>query len=72
MAGWLAASLALAVLIARLPHATWPEQFGLVCGMFAAVFAGSWWLGLGGWAAARLAWAADRARSRRALVLNRG
>jgi hypothetical protein len=66
MAGWLAAALALAVLIARLPQATWPEQFGLVCGMFALAFAGSWWLGVAGWAAARLAWVADRVRHRRA------
>jgi hypothetical protein len=58
--GWLVAVALLAVLIARFPGATWPEQFGLAVALLGVAVAGSWWIGLAGWAVARLAWLADR------------
>ena len=61
-AGWLVAGVLLAVLIARFPGATWPEQFGLLAALLGVAVLGSWWIGLAGWAVARLAWLADRAR----------
>ena len=59
-AGWAAAVVLLAVLLARFPHATWPEQFGLVAGLFGAAVLGHWWVGLAAWAVARAAWLAGR------------
>ncbi len=51
--GWTLAVAVLAVLMARFPRTTWPEQFGLVAGLFGAVL-GHWWIGLAAWVAARL------------------
>jgi hypothetical protein len=69
LAGWGAAVGVLVALMVRLPRATWPEQFGLVGGMFGMAVAGGWWVGPAAWAAARAAWAAEavarRGRSQR-------
>ncbi|MBA4067679.1 MAG: hypothetical protein C0501_29040 [Isosphaera sp.] len=59
VAGWAAAAAGLVVLAVRLPRATWPEQFGLVGGMFGAAAVGGWWVGPAAWAAARAVWVAE-------------
>jgi hypothetical protein len=52
--GWIVAVAALAVLLTRFPRTTWPEQFGLVVGLFGGAVVGHWWIGLIAWAVARL------------------
>ena len=47
--GWLAATIVLAVLLLRFPHSTWPEQFGIVVGLWGAALFGLWWLGIIAW-----------------------
>ena len=54
-AGWVLATLVLAVLVARFPRRTRPEQLGLVAGLFAVVLVGYWWIGIAVWLAARFA-----------------
>jgi hypothetical protein len=44
------------MLLARFPQATWPEQLGLIGGLFGATVIGHWWLGLVVWVLARFAW----------------
>jgi hypothetical protein len=51
----------LAVLLARFPCSTWPEQVGLVGALFGAAVVGQWWVGLAAWGVARLVWLAERA-----------
>ncbi len=46
----------LAIMSARFPRSTWPEQFGLLGGLFGIVVLGGWWIGLAVWSAARLVW----------------
>ena len=53
--GWVVAIAVLAILFARFPRTTWPEQFGLIAGLFASEVLGHWWIGLAAWALARLA-----------------
>jgi hypothetical protein len=55
-AGWCLAVAALAVLFARAPRLTWPEQLGLAGGLFGAAVAGGWWLALPVVAVARVVW----------------
>jgi hypothetical protein len=55
---WCAGVVLLAILLLRAPRGTWPEQLGLVGGLFGMAVAGGWWVGLGVWAAARVAWLA--------------
>jgi hypothetical protein len=61
----------LAVLLVRYPRTTWPEQFGLVAGLFGAAVIGYWWIGIAGWAAARLAWLAGHFLPRPAPLVGR-
>lgn len=53
---WVAVVVTWAVLYVRLPASTWPEQFGLACGLFGAIVAGGWLVGAYAWGVARLAW----------------
>jgi hypothetical protein len=55
---WAGGLLLLAVLLARFPRSTWPEQIGLAAALFGLVVAGGWAVGLVAWAAARVAAAA--------------
>jgi hypothetical protein len=55
---WCAAVVFLALMLVRAPRGTWPEQLGLVGGLFGAAVAGGWWVGLAVWVAARVAWLA--------------
>ncbi|QDU22549.1 hypothetical protein [Urbifossiella limnaea] len=61
-AGWLLAMLAVGVLFARLPQATWPEQVAALAALFGHAVAGVSFVGLGVWVTARAVWAADRWR----------
>jgi hypothetical protein len=54
-AGWLVALIVLALLLVYLPRTTWPEQFGLVAGLWGAAVLDAWWVGAPAWALARLA-----------------
>jgi hypothetical protein len=60
-AAWCAAVVVLGVLLVRWPGSTWPEQLGLIGGLFGAAVAGGWWVGVLAWAAARLAWLGEYA-----------
>jgi hypothetical protein len=53
---WAGAVLLLAFLLVRFPHASWPEQFALVAGLFGTTVAGGWWVGLVAWGVARVVW----------------
>jgi hypothetical protein len=53
-AGWLAAIILLTVLAVRFPTSTWPEQLGIVAGLWGVVVFGLWWPGAVAWAVARL------------------
>jgi hypothetical protein len=57
--GWSIAIVILALLLTKLPRTTWPEQFGLVTGLFGMAVVGHWWFGLLGWVAARVVWLAE-------------
>jgi hypothetical protein len=46
----------LTLLLVRFPHTTWPEQLGLLVGLFGVLVVGHWWFGLAGWFAARMFW----------------
>lgn len=61
VAAWVLAAAALAVLAARFPHATWPEQLGLLGVLFGLAVAGGWWVGPAVLGAARLGWLVRRA-----------
>jgi hypothetical protein len=63
-AGWVIAVAVLALLIARFPRTTWPEQFAVVAGLFGLVVVGYWWVGLGAWVVARVAWLAGHLSAR--------
>ncbi len=54
--GWGAVVMLLMILMARFPHLTWPEQFGLVGGLFGLAVGQGWWVGLPLWMAARGIW----------------
>ena len=60
--GWCSSVLLLTILLVRFPQATWPEQFGLLGGLFGAAVVGCWWVGLAAWATARAAWLFTRLR----------
>jgi len=53
---WSAAVLFAGFLFVRWPHATWPEQVGLLGGLLGLVIAGAAIAGLGAYAAARAIW----------------
>jgi hypothetical protein len=55
-AAWCLGVAALAVLFARAPRFTWPEQLGLAGGLFGAAVAGGWWLAVPVAAVARVVW----------------
>ena len=57
---WCVGLAGLAVLFARLPRTTWPEQLGLAGGLFGAAVAGGWWLALPVVAVARAVWLGRR------------
>jgi hypothetical protein len=57
---WGLGTIGLAVLFLRFPTATWPEQFGLIGGLFGAAVLGSGWLGFLAWGTARLVWWLER------------
>jgi hypothetical protein len=69
--GWLVAVAVLAVLLARFPRATWPEQFGLIAGLFGAAILGQPWIGLVAWAIARAAVLAGHVWTSRKALANR-
>ncbi|HEX4613631.1 MAG TPA: hypothetical protein VH092_35945, partial [Urbifossiella sp.] len=64
-AGWGLALLAVGVLFARFPRATWPEQAAALAGLFGQTVAGAPAVGLAVYAAARGVWLADRLRGGR-------
>jgi hypothetical protein len=53
---WCIAFAILGHLLVRYPQSTWPEQLGLIAGLFGAGLLGYWWLGVVGWAVARAVW----------------
>jgi hypothetical protein len=55
---WCATVLFLALVLVRAPRGSWPEQLGLVGGLFGTAVAGGWWVGMAAWGAARAAWLA--------------
>ena len=59
---WCAAVLAVGGLFARFPRSTWPEQLGLLGGLFGFAVAGGWAVGAAGYALARAGWLIDRIR----------
>ncbi|MBX9583902.1 MAG: hypothetical protein K2X87_26685, partial [Gemmataceae bacterium] len=59
-AGWGLAVLLVAVLFVLAPRRTWPEQVGLLGGLFGAVVAGGAAVGLAGWGLARAGWLVSR------------
>jgi hypothetical protein len=63
-AGWCLTVGVLAVLFGRFPRSTWPEQLGLLGGLFGVAVAGGWWLALPVLAAARGLWLARAAIAR--------
>ncbi|MCE9562954.1 MAG: hypothetical protein K8U57_13000 [Planctomycetes bacterium] len=54
--GWGASVLLLLMLMARFSRSTWPEQFGLIGGLFGIAIGYGWWVGLALWFAARAFW----------------
>jgi hypothetical protein len=70
---WVVGVAGLAALLVRFPRATWPEQLGLVGGLFGAAVVGHWWVGVAAWLAARAAWLAGRTlRARPSATAGRG
>jgi hypothetical protein len=67
----MAVVLSLGVLLVRFPHATWPEQLGLVVGLLGLSLLGHWWIGLIAWGVSRVAVMAARpfAQARRSAAL---
>ncbi|MDB5310955.1 MAG: hypothetical protein JWO38_5157, partial [Gemmataceae bacterium] len=57
-AGWCVAVVAVVVLFARVPRATWPEQVGLLAGMFGVAVAGGLAVGVAAYGVARAVWLA--------------
>jgi hypothetical protein len=53
---WCIAIVVLALMLARFSRSTWPEQLGLIGGLFGAAVTGGWWVGFAAWAAARIVW----------------
>ena len=66
--GWCVAIAILALLLIRFPLATWPEQFGLLVGLFGVAVLGHWWFGVVGWVVARLLWRTETQRRSHALI----
>lgn len=58
--GWCLAVLTVAALLVFAPRATWPEQLGLLGGLFGVAVAGGWWAGLPVVATARAVWLVRR------------
>jgi hypothetical protein len=50
---WCGAALGVGLLLVRFPRSTWPEQVGLLGGLFGVLTAGGLWLGLSIYVAAR-------------------
>jgi hypothetical protein len=61
-AGWVLALLAVGVLFARLPRATWPEQAAALAALFGHAVAGVPFVGLGAYVVCRGVWLADQWR----------
>jgi hypothetical protein len=59
-AGWGLAVLLVAVLFVLAPRPTWPEQVGLLGGLFGAAVAGGPAVGLAAWGLARAGWLVSR------------
>ncbi|MBX9625978.1 MAG: hypothetical protein K2X82_19420, partial [Gemmataceae bacterium] len=59
-AGWGSGVLLVAVLFLLLPRRTWPEQVGLLGGLFGMAVAGGPVIGLAAWGAARTGWVVSR------------
>lgn len=53
---WCVSIIILAFFLTKFPYTTWPEQLGLVTGLFGMMIVGHWWFGLIGWTLARIAW----------------
>jgi hypothetical protein len=62
-AGWCGVVLAVGVLFARAPRLTWPEQVGLLGGLFGLAVAGGWLVGAAAYGLARLTWLTGRVTS---------
>ena len=62
---WCGTAFGVLMLFARAPRFTWPEQVGLLGGLFGFAVAGGWAVGIGVYAAARLAWLVGLVFSRR-------
>jgi hypothetical protein len=59
--GWCSGLAIVAALLVRFPRSTWPEQFGLVAGLFGMAVVGFWWVGVVAWSLARIGWLAEAA-----------